>query len=114
MDREGLLKHLRKTRLAPGDRDAAQSDARAIAAFLRHEFDVEEVIGIGSAFSPQRSFRQTSDIDLVVKGLDPANYFTALAKCADMTTYELDLIPYESASAAILSALHDEGVPVEG
>ncbi len=66
--------------------------------------------GIGSAFAADRSFYRTSDIDLVVKELPPGVYFTALSRCSAMTNFELDLIPYETATPMLIGAIEREGV----
>ena len=66
--------------------------------------------GIGSAFVLDRRFTMRSDIDLAVEGLPPACFFRASAQAADMTAFELDLIPVESASNYIRQAVRDEGV----
>jgi len=109
MDREILLAHLRNTRFAPADQDQAQMDARAIAAYLKREYNVR-VIGIGSAFGNGRPFRQSSDIDLVVEGLPVAQFYQASARAADMTNLALDIIPLESATAPLLDRVRLEGV----
>jgi predicted nucleotidyltransferase len=109
MDRSVLIEHWQKTRFAPGDRAQAQRDARTIARFLKDEYGAS-VIGIGSAFVDERRFKQTSDIDLVVKDLDSRVFIHASAQCAGMTRFDLDVIPYESASAHIRHAADTEGV----
>ena len=109
MDRRVFLEHVRRTHFAPGDRVAAKADARRIARFLRQR-GARRVTGIGSAFVPDRRFTRRSDIDLAVEGLPPERFFRASAQAADMTAFELDLIPVESASDYIRQAVRDEGV----
>ncbi|MFH1569253.1 MAG: hypothetical protein ABIL09_14760 [Gemmatimonadota bacterium] len=109
MDRQLLLDHLQRTRFAPGDRDRAQAEARAIAAYLKLEYGAR-VIGIGSAFVADRPFRQTSDIDLVVEGLPAAEFFRASARATDLTGFALDLIPLESAPPLLRERVALEGV----
>jgi hypothetical protein len=109
MDREILLAHLRRTHFAPADRDQAQTDGRAIAAYLKREYNAR-VIGIGSAFVDDRPFCQSSDIDLVVEGLPVAQFYQASARAADMTNLALDIIPLESATAPLLDRVRLEGV----
>lgn len=109
MDREVFLAHLRNTRFASADRDQAQADARAIAAYLKRLYEVR-VIGIGSAFVTDRPFRQSSDIDLVVEGLPAAEFYRASAQAAAMTQLDLDIIPLESATALLLELVRKEGV----
>lgn len=109
MDREVLLAHLRRTRFAPGDRDQALADARAIAAHLKGQYGAR-VIGIGSAFLTDRPFRRTSDIDLVVEGLPAREFYRACAHVAAMTRFALDVIPLESATPPLRERVEQEGV----
>ena len=109
MDRSVFLAHIRRTRFAPGNREKAQADAHRIADFLRVE-GATRVVGIGSAFAPNRRFTKRSDIDLVVEGLPPRHFLRASARAADMTTFELDLTPAESATDYMRQAVDDEGV----
>ena len=109
MDRKALLDHLRETRFAAGDRARAQAEARAVAAYLKRELGAR-VIGIGSAFDPEWPFRQTSDIDLVVEGLPAGDFFRASAQATELTGFELDLIPLESATPLMRERVTQEGV----
>ena len=109
MDRSVFLAHIRRTRFAPGDRQDAQADARRIAEFLREQ-GAGRVVGIGSTFVSSRRFTKRSDIDLMVEGLPPRRFFRVLAEAADMTAFELDLTPAESATDYMRQAVDDEGV----
>lgn len=109
MDRSAFLDHVRRTRFAAGNLETARADARRIADFLRAE-GATRVVGIGSAFVPDRRFTKRSDIDLVVEGLPPRRFFREFARAADMTAFKLDLTPVESASHYMRRAVDDEGV----
>lgn len=109
MDRNTLLTHLRRTHFAPGDRDRALADARAIAGFLKRVYGAR-VFGVGSLFEPDRRFRATSDIDLVVEALPPDRFFEASAKAARMTEFELDVTPLEDASEYMRTVVATKGV----
>ncbi len=109
MDRRVLLDHLRRIRLVPGDRDAAQCDARRIARFLQQQ-GARRVIGIGSAFASDRRFTRRSDIDLAVEGLAPEKFFRVSGQAADMTGFALDIVPVETATDAMRQAIVREGV----
>ena len=109
MNRSVFLAHIRRTRFAPGDRDTAQADAHRIANFLRGE-GARRIVGFGSAFAPHRRFTKHSDIDLMVEGLPPRRFFRVLAEAADMTAFELDLTPAESATDYMRQAVDEEGV----
>jgi predicted nucleotidyltransferase len=109
VDRGTLLAHLRKTHFAAGDREAALADARAIADFLRREYGAR-VYGVGSLFERDRPFREHSDIDLVVEYLAPARFYEASAKAANMTEFELDVIPLEAANEYMREVVAARGV----
>ena len=109
MDRRVFLEHIRRTHFAPGDRQTALADARRIARFLRQR-GAKRVIGIGSAFVPDRRFTQRSDLDLAVEGLPPERFFRSFAQAADMTAFELDLVPLEAATDYLRQAVRDDGV----
>lgn len=109
VDRLVLLEHIRKTHFAPGDRQRAVSDARAIAEYLRAELGAR-VWGIGSAFDRNRRFTRDSDIDLVADGIPDRRFFEASARAARMTEFRLDLIPLDSANNLIRRRVREEGV----
>ena len=71
---------------------------------------MSEVYLIGSTvFS--KPVHYGSDIDLIVKGLPAKKYFRALKECWDLlpSDFELDLIPWEEASARLKKRAKDEG-----
>ena len=109
MDRRALLEHLRATHFESGDRYLAVSDARRIAHFLKQQ-GARRVVGIGSAFDPERHFTPRSDLDLVVEGIAPKRFYSISARAAAMTAFGLDLIPSESATPALQSELDERGV----
>ena len=108
MDREGLLAHIRATHFESGDRDRAVVDARRIARFLEQN-GARSVIGIGSAFDPERPFSHRSDIDLVAAGLPERRFFSVSAQAAAMTQFHLDLTPAETATPALLRVASERG-----
>lgn len=109
MDRSALLRHLRRTRFAPGDRAPALADAKRIARRLR-ERGARRVIGIGSLFEPERAFTSRSDIDLVVEGIEPSRFYAVSAQAAGLTDYRLDLTPLECATASLRRIADAHGV----
>lgn len=109
MDRRVFLDHVRRTHFAPGDRETALADARRITRFLRGH-GARRVVGIGSAFVPDRRFTMRSDIDIAVEGVSPECFLRVSARAADMTAFKLDLVPIESATDYMRQAIHDEGV----
>ena len=106
-----LLEHLAKTHSKPGDRLLARREADRIAALLREKYGAR-VFGIGSAFDETRRFGARSDIDLVVESLPAGSYFKILAEVEDLTSFDLDLIPLESAHENIRRLVETTGVPL--
>jgi len=90
-------------------REQAIQDAKKIARFLGETIGVIKVVGIGSTFDADR-FSQRSDIDLVVWGLPPGAYFSMLGQIMMMTRFEVDLVPYESATSLLKQRVVEEGV----
>ena len=109
MDRRAFLAHVRRTHFAPGDRETALADARRIARFFQQRGAIR-VVGIGSVFALNRRFTTRSDIDLAVEGFPAERFFRASAQAADMTAFELDVVPLDSATDYIRQAVRDEGV----
>lgn len=69
--------------------------ARDLAPVLASEYGARKVVLIGSALDPE-CFNTTSDIDLLVHGMPPENYFAAVARCMN-PEFDVDLIPFEQA-----------------
>lgn len=111
MNRATLLQHLRATRFAPGDRGRALADAHRVADFL-YASGARRVLGIGSAFEGTRMFTSRSDIDLVVEGVAPSEFYAVSARAANLTDFPLDLTPLECATAALHRVVNAEGVPL--
>ncbi len=96
---------------AESRRQQALADAEKIARFLAEIAGVSRVVGIGSAFDPER-FSRRSDIDLVVWELPQGQYFSILGQVMAMTKFEVDLIPYESATELLKQRAIEEGIPL--
>lgn len=109
MDRAALLKHVRATHFAPGDRERALADAQRLASYL-YRSGAQRVVGIGSVFDSQRAFTTRSDIDLAVAGIEPSAFYAVSARAAGMTGFELDLIPLECATALLRRIVDARGV----
>jgi len=109
MDRESLLAFLRRTRFSPAGRDRARADAETIAEYLERRYGAQ-VYGIGSVFCSSSRFHEKSDIDLVVAGLPPDEFFQAAAHAASLTRFPLDLVPMESATPLLRERVVQEGV----
>ena len=109
MDRSELLLHLRKTRFAPGDEQKARAAASRVADVLKKQYGAE-VYGIGSLFESIRPFMNSSDIDLVVKGIPAKKFIRASAEAVESSDFEVNLIPWETANALIREIVEKSGV----
>ena len=87
----------------------ARQQARACAECLVDVFGAERVYLIGSLGRPGR-FRASSDIDLAVVGLPPAQYFTALGKLGEVAGRDIDLIAVEEATPSMAAHITGEGI----
>ena len=109
MNRSTLLNHIRATHFESGDRKLALADAQRIAACLVKQ-GATRVVGIGSVFEPSRPFTDRSDIDLVVEGIEPSQFFSVSAGAAAMTDFRLDLTALEVATASLRRVVNESGV----
>ena len=107
--RSELLSHIHRTRFAPGDAAGARLEAQRIADYLEASYGAE-VWGIGSLFEGIREFRQGSDIDLVAKGIPGGRFLDAMVAAEAMTTFNLDLIPWETANELVREIVLESGV----
>ena len=67
-------------------------------------------MGVGSAFVPDRRFTWRSDIDIAVAGLPAESFFSVSAQAEELTDFNLDIIPIESATDAMRRTLLEDGV----
>lgn len=83
-------------------RKQARQEAESCAQILMEEFGADQVYLIGSVLNEER-FYKNSDIDLVVRGLDPEQYISALSACKKRLPegIDLDLIQMERAEASL-------------
>lgn len=84
--------------------------AKEAAKILAKEYQAGKVYLIGSTASGAL-FHEHSDVDLVVKGLPPQKYFSALAKIQKIFSGKsrVDLIPLEDATPAMAKKVESEG-----
>ena len=90
-------------------RDKALKEADLLGQILINEFRVKEVYLFGSLVRDEERFTEESDIDIAVKGLPPALYFRALGRLQDASSFEVDLIPWESAYGEYREVIEKEG-----
>jgi predicted nucleotidyltransferase len=87
----------------------ARARAEAVAQMLRAEFGVTRVVLFGSLARGEGHAH--SDIDLAVSGLDQAARLRAEDRAAALAPeFEVDLVPLDSASPALLDDIRRDGV----
>ncbi|MGC1218574.1 MAG: nucleotidyltransferase domain-containing protein [Phormidesmis sp.] len=87
----------------------AQLVSQQAADWLRQTYGVGQVWLFGSLVRPQW-FTMTSDIDLAIAQLSPANYLIAIAHLQDLSPdFKIDLVQLERISASFSSAIITEG-----
>ena len=86
--------------------------ARTCAKILKKKYKVRKIFLIGSLVGGH--FHDESDIDLVVEGLIPESYITALTELYDILPIgvELNLIPFEDAFISLKEKTIKEGMPI--
>lgn len=88
--------------------EAAMQVAGAAAELLKREFHATNVILFGSLGNPER-FHLSSDIDLAVSRLAPLDYFSAVAKLQDMSSFKVDLVCLERCKPVLKTIIELEG-----
>jgi uncharacterized protein len=88
--------------------EAAIQVTQAATELLKQEFQATQVILFGSLVNRER-FHLSSDIDLAVSGLAPLDYFTAVAKLQDLSTFKIDLVRLERCKPCLQVAIKAEG-----
>jgi predicted nucleotidyltransferase len=71
--------------------------AETAACILREEFGVSRVVLFGSALDATR-FHESSDLDLAIWDLPPADTIKAVARLLQLSDFSIDLVPAETAS----------------
>ena len=86
-------------------RERARQVARRAAALLKERFGATRVVVFGSVVHGYW-FSRTSDIDLAAWGLQPDDYFVAVARLQDLSPeFSLDLVPAERCKPALHDAI---------
>ncbi|HBQ28595.1 MAG TPA: hypothetical protein DD719_04190 [Desulfotomaculum sp.] len=89
--------------------DRARQLARKMAYTLAEEFAVSRVYLIGSLLHPG-CFNLSSDIDLVVEGLDPAKLYQAERRLEEIVDIPFDLIDGKEISKKFYARILQEGL----
>lgn len=88
--------------------EQARSVATAAAAWLRQNYDVEQVWLFGSLVHKQW-FTMTSDIDLAIAQLAPNDYWLAVARLQDISPdFKVDLVRLDSIPDSFKNAIMSE------
>jgi predicted nucleotidyltransferase len=91
----------------------AAEQALAASRVLKSEFGAREVILFGSV--ARNAGRPGSDVDLLVAGVAPDQWFAACAAAADLVTCgDVDLVPRERAHVHVLTRALGEGRTLDG
>ena len=88
--------------------EAAMQVVQSANTLLQQDFQAQEVILFGSLLHRER-FHLSSDIDLAVRGLDPLEYFTAVAKLQDLSPFKIDLVRLERCKPSLAAMIAMEG-----
>ncbi len=91
-------------------RSEAKAEVLRLEALLRKGFEFESLFIVGSLVSGR--FGRRSDIDLIIKGLKPEDFFKAHALLLRESSFDIDLKPYEDLSEAFQSDVRKKGVKV--
>ena len=93
----------------------AWAEAERLARWLREKAGAREVWAFGSlALSRrgERTFHERSEIDLAVRGIPPADFYTVYGRLLMESRFPLDLVDLDDAPAALREAVLREGVPL--
>jgi len=92
------------------EKEQILSRVRHVAAVLRSQFGVRKVVLFGST-AHEAWFREDSDLDLAVEGLEAEDYWKAWAMVEDMIPERpVDLIDIESATDSMKRTISRHGV----
>ena len=86
----------------------AQQIITAATQLLKQDFSAGQVILFGSALN-QDCFHLNSDIDLAAAGLAPLDYFTAVARLQDLSSFKIDLVRLESCHPSLRDTILERG-----
>lgn len=95
-------------------REELRNLAKRIAKMLKEKYKVKRVFLIGSVV--RGYIHERSDIDLVVEGLAPEVYITALTEAYDILPpgVDLNLIPFEDAFPSLQEKTLKKGELIYG
>ena len=83
--------------------------AKQAAALLKDHFQGQQVWLFGSMLMLHR-IHPHSDIDLAVKGLEPAQYLNAMVALLELSEFSVDLVQIEYAQPSLLETIEQQGM----
>jgi predicted nucleotidyltransferase len=86
----------------------ALADARKLAALLRNSYQFDSLYLYGSILS--ETFRPGSDLDLIIKGICPQDFFKAYALLLKESRLPVDLKPFEDLSDDFKAGILERGM----
>jgi predicted nucleotidyltransferase len=95
-------------------REEARAALPSLVELLVQGFGADFVALIGSLAQDGAAFRPDSDLDLVARGLEGAALFKAGAALERLAGRDVDLIPLEDATPALLEELCARGEVLHG
>jgi predicted nucleotidyltransferase len=85
----------------------ARKNLDKIVELLVNKFQAKKIILFGSL--AKGNFHRDSDIDLAVEGINPTDYFTALAAVNSLSDHAIDLKPLEALESHFLQRILETG-----
>lgn len=102
-----------QSRLVVERRIKALNVAQKAASILRKQFHAKKVVMFGSITCPE-IFTIWSDIDLAVWGIEPDDFFSAVASVTGLTSeFKIDLVDPETCREPIKDSIQKFGVEIK-
>lgn len=99
----------RKEKMLAKKKQQALNKVSKIAECLYGKYSASRVILFGSLVSGQ--FREHSDIDILVEGIEEYNYFEVASEIMDIAfPFKIDLLPWSDIESKMRERIEREGV----
>ncbi|MFO7761558.1 MAG: nucleotidyltransferase domain-containing protein [Desulfobia sp.] len=93
-------------------KNQALETAKQAASILKQQFKAQKVVMFGS-LATEKEFSAWSDIDLVAWGIQPYDFYKAVAMVTGLSPhFKVDLVDPETCRKTILEAIETEGVEI--
>ncbi len=111
--RKYLEQHCQKRKVDAKLLQRAWYTAHKIAAMFYEEFGATQVAVFGS-LAQQNLFSERSDIDIVVWGLSPDEYLSAVSETIGFSQeFKIDLVKYENCKGLFLERIEKQAIPIQ-